>query len=125
MEDKNHALRESIEKGQVEVARYLFSTRKAQYAARAIKSLKSIKTGDELDWIAGSPKFLKEEGCFITYEEGKSVDAWLADPSNIENKVKFLAKLNQRFRKEPTEEQLGDVSLEAFKELKFKLYGKK
>ncbi|HDR9187980.1 TPA: hypothetical protein QDB51_002041 [Burkholderia vietnamiensis] len=101
------------------------STRKAQYAARAIKSLKSIKTGDELDWIAGSPKFLKEEGCFITYEEGKSVDAWLADPSNIENKVKFLAKLNQRFRKEPTEEQLGDVSLEAFKELKFKLYGKK
>lgn len=63
------------------------------------------------------PRFLSDEGCFTTYEQGKPIDAWLTDPSDTEYKARFLAKLNKKTGKEPTEEQLGAVSLEAVKKL--------
>ncbi|ANJ72278.1 hypothetical protein A9Y76_07265 [Ralstonia insidiosa] len=80
-------------------------------------TLKSIKTGEQAAWLAMPPKFLSDEGCFTTYEQGKSVDAWLGNPSNDKQKAKFLAKLNMKTGKEPTQEQLGAVSLEAVKKL--------
>lgn len=79
------------------------------------KPLKSIMTDEQAVWLALPPRFLKDEGCYEIYEQGKSVDAWLTDPSDDKQKAMFLAKLSKRFKKEPTTEQLGDVALEAVK----------
>ncbi|HDR9187978.1 TPA: hypothetical protein QDB51_002039 [Burkholderia vietnamiensis] len=78
------------------------------------KPLKSTRSKEQGFWLAHPPKFLDEEGCFATYEEGKSIDAWLVDPSNIEDKAKFLVRLSKKTGKEPTEEQLGKLSMDDF-----------
>ncbi|MBU9118359.1 hypothetical protein KTD15_06070 [Burkholderia multivorans] len=79
------------------------------------RPLKSIKTGEQSVWLAMPPRFLSDEGCFTTYEQGKPIDAWLTDPSDTEHKARFLAKLCKKTGKEPTQEQLGAVTLEALK----------
>ncbi|PIG09754.1 hypothetical protein [Comamonas sp. 26] len=77
--------------------------------------IKSIQNPDEtVVWRAGPPSFLKEEGCLATYDQGQSVDRWLVDPKDEQSKIKFLQKLAKKQGKEPNEEQLGDISAEAY-----------
>ncbi|MDN7873733.1 hypothetical protein QZM26_30590 [Burkholderia multivorans] len=84
------------------------------------------KTGEQSVWLAHPPKFLEAEGCFTTYESGKSVDGWLVHADNAGEKATFLAKLMKRTlkdgkEKEPTKEQLGTVTLEAVKAARAKM----
>ncbi|CAD9227852.1 conserved hypothetical protein [Burkholderia cenocepacia] len=96
------------------------STRNVTY------TIKSTKTGEQSIWLAHPPKYLDGEGCFTTYESGKSVDAWLIHADNADEKATFLAKLMKRTlkdgkEKEPTKEQLGTVTLEAVKAARAKM----
>eukprot|EP01041_Mallomonas_annulata_P039746 gene39746-63498_t len=61
-------------------------------------------------WLAHPPKFLELEGAFTTYKSGKSVDAWLVNPTDKTTKLNFLKKLSSREGKVPTKEQLGDIT---------------
>ena len=77
--------------------------------------IKSIKNPDKtVDWRAGPPSFLKEEGCLDAYSQGKPIDQWLVDPKNEQSKIKLLQKLAKKQGKEPNEEQLGDITAEAY-----------
>ncbi|KGH12937.1 hypothetical protein [Comamonas thiooxydans] len=79
--------------------------------------IKSIRNPDKtVDWRAGAPKFLKEEGCLDAYSQGKPIDQWLVDPKNEQSKIKFLHKLatKQKHKQEPNKEQLGDITAEAY-----------
>lgn len=79
------------------------------------KPLKSTK-GDETGvWLAHPPKFLEAEGCFTTYESGKSIDAWLVTPTEKKAKLNLLKKLSSRLGKKPTKEQLGEITEAEFK----------
>lgn len=66
-------------------------------------------------WLAHPPKFLELEGAFTTYKSGKSVDAWLVNPTDKTTKLNFLKKLSSREGKVPTKEQLGDITEAEFK----------
>lgn len=66
-------------------------------------------------WLAHPPKFLELEGAFTTYKSGKSVDAWLVNPTDKTTKLNFLKKLSSRDGKVPTKEQLGDITEAEFK----------
>lgn len=66
-------------------------------------------------WLAHPPKFLELEGAFTTYKAGKSVDAWLVNPTDKVTKINFLKKLSSREDKVPTKEQLGDINEAEFK----------
>lgn len=86
------------------------SAPKAGGTRNITKPLKSTK-GDETGvWLAHPPKFLETEGCFTTYESGKSVDAWLVTPTESKAKLNFLKKLSSRLGKKPTKEQLGEIT---------------
>lgn len=79
--------------------------------------IKSINNPEKIvDWRAGPPKFLKEEGCLDAYSQGKPIDQWLVDPQNEQSKIKFLHKLatKQMHKQEPNKEQLGDITAEAY-----------
>lgn len=77
------------------------------------KPLKS-KTGEPGVWLNHPPKFLEAEGAFTAYTSGKSVDAWLVDPTDKKAKINFLKKLASRLGKIPTKEQLGEITKEEF-----------
>ncbi|MDO3552069.1 hypothetical protein [Ralstonia pseudosolanacearum] len=79
------------------------------------KPLKSTKSNETGVWLAHPPKFLEAEGCFATYESGKSVDAWLVTPFESKAKLNFLKKLSSRLGKKPTKEQLGEITEAEFK----------
>ncbi|SFD52526.1 hypothetical protein [Paracidovorax konjaci] len=66
-------------------------------------------------WLAHPPKFLELEGAFTTYKSGKSVDAWLVNPTDKVTKLNFLKKLSSREGKVPTKEQLGEITEAEFK----------
>lgn len=77
--------------------------------------IKSIKNPDKtVDWRAGPPSFLKEEGCLDAYDQGQSIDQWLVDPKDEQSKIKLLQKLAKRQGKEPNEEQLGSITTQAY-----------
>ena len=77
--------------------------------------IRSIKNPDETKvWRAGAPSFLKEEGCLAAYDQGQSIDQWLVDPKDEQSKIKLLQKLAKKQGKEPNEEQLGDITAEAY-----------
>lgn len=78
------------------------------------KPLKS-KAGEPGVWLAHPPKFLELEGAFTTYKSGKSVDAWLVNPTDKTTKLNFLKKLSSREGKVPTKEQLGEITDAEFK----------
>ena len=78
------------------------------------KPLKS-KSGETGVWLAHPPKFLEAEGAFTTYKAGKSVDAWLVNPTDKTTKLNFLKKLSSREGKVPTKEQLGELTETEFK----------
>ncbi|MCO8321124.1 H-NS histone family protein [Burkholderia cenocepacia] len=79
------------------------------------KPLKSSATGETSVWLAHPPKFLEAEGAFTAYKAGKSVDAWLVNPADKKAKINFLKKLASRESKQPTKEQLGDITDAEFK----------
>ncbi|CAD9227857.1 conserved hypothetical protein [Burkholderia cenocepacia] len=86
---------------------------RANQHTRNVKyTIKSAKCDERGVWLAHPPKFLSIEGCFSVYERGESVDEWLVDPNDLYEKTKFLAKLNKKTGKEPTQEQLGIISLQ-------------
>jgi hypothetical protein len=62
------------------------------------KPLKSSATGETSVWLAHPPKFLEAEGAFTAYKAGKSVDAWLVNPTDKKAKINFLKKLASRER---------------------------
>ena len=80
---------------------------------------KPLKSKDDIGmngvWLAHPPKFLELEGAFTTYKSGKSVDAWLVNPTDKTTKLNFLKKLSSREGKVPTKEQLGDIPEAEFK----------
>ena len=80
---------------------------------------KPLKSKDDIGltgvWLAHPPKFLELEGAFTTYKAGKSVDAWLVNPTDKTIKLNFLKKLSSREGKVPTKEQLGDITEAEFK----------
>ncbi|WP_279211811.1 hypothetical protein [Delftia acidovorans] len=78
------------------------------------KPLKS-KAGEPGVWLAHPPKFLETEGAFTAYKSGKSVDAWLVNPTDKVTKLNFLKKLASREGKVPTKDQLGDITEADFK----------
>lgn len=79
------------------------------------KPLKSTGSGETSVWLAHPPKFLESEGAFTTYKAGKSVDAWLVNPTDKKAKINFLKKLASREGKVPTKEQLGSINEAEFK----------
>lgn len=80
---------------------------------------KPLKSKDDIGltgvWLAHPPKFLELEGAFATYKSGKSVDAWLINPTDKTIKLNFLKKLSSREGKVPTKEQLGEITEAEFK----------
>lgn len=78
---------------------------------KPIKSLNGSQTGV---WLAHPPKFLEAEGCFTTFKQGKSVDAWLVDPTDDDKKANFLRKLAKATGQQPNKTQLGKLTEEAF-----------
>ena len=80
---------------------------------------KPLKSKDDIGltgvWLAHPPKFLELEGAFTTYKSGKSVDAWLVNPTDKTIKLNFLKKLSSREGKVPTKEQLGEITEAEFK----------
>jgi hypothetical protein len=80
---------------------------------------KPLKSKDDIGltgvWLAHPPKFLELEGAFTTYKAGKSVDAWLVNPTDRTIKLNFLKKLSSREGKVPTKEQLGEITEAEFK----------
>ncbi|MBU9118356.1 H-NS histone family protein [Burkholderia multivorans] len=100
---------------------------KSEGGSRQVNYTIKSTAGNEVGvWLAAPPPFLKSEGCFTTYESGKTVDGWLVDPNKTEDKAKFLAKLMKHTvkdgkEKEPTKEQLGTVTLEAVKAARAKM----
>ena len=48
------------------------------------------------------------------YDRGQSIDQWLVDPKDEQSKIKLLQKLAKKQGKEPNEEQLGDITAEAY-----------
>lgn len=80
---------------------------------------KPLKSKDDIGltgvWLAHPPKFLELEGAFTTYKAGKSVDAWLVNPTDKTIKLNFLKKLSSREGKVPTKEQLGEITEAEFK----------
>jgi hypothetical protein len=82
-----------------------------------IKPLKSTKSDEVGIWTKQPPRFLVDEGCITTYKEGKSVDAWLVDANNIDQKIKFLAKLaDHENGKKPNAVQLGSITEKEYTE---------
>lgn len=79
------------------------------------KPLKSTKSEEVGVWLAHPPKFLEAEGAFTTYKSGKSIDAWLVNPSDKKAKINFLKKLSTREGKVPSKEQLHDITEADFK----------
>ena len=80
---------------------------------------KPLKSKDDIGltgvWLAHPHKFLELEGAFTTYKSGKSVDAWLVNPTDKTIKLNFLKKLSSREGKVPTKEQLGEITEAEFK----------
>lgn len=80
---------------------------------------KPLKSKDDIGvngvWLAHPPKFLELEGAFTTYKSGKSVDAWLVNPTDKTTKLNFLKKLSSREGKVPTKDQLGTITEAEFK----------
>lgn len=77
--------------------------------------IKSIRNPDETGvWRAGPPSFFKEEGGLDKYEQGKLIDQWLVDTKDVSSKIKLLKNLEKKFGKEPSQEQLGDITAEAY-----------
>lgn len=74
------------------------------------KPLKSTANAGDGVWLAHPPKFLETEGAHEAYKSGKSVDQWLADPANKAHKGNFLAKLAKMHKKQPTKDQLGQLT---------------
>lgn len=93
-------------------AAYKGSTGGTRTMNKPLKSTKGEETGV---WLAHPPKFLEAEGCFTTYESGKSIDAWLVTPSEKKAKLNLLKKLSSRLGKKPTKEQLGEITEAEFK----------
>ncbi len=79
------------------------------------KPLKSIVNGETSVWLAHPPKFLETEGAFTTYKSGQSIDAWLVNPADKKTKINFLKKLASRESKQPSKDQLGDITAAEFK----------
>ena len=78
---------------------------------KPIKSLNGSQTGV---WLAHPPKFLEAEGCFTTFKQGKSVDAWLVDPTDDDKKANFLRKLAKATGQQPNKTQLGNLTEATF-----------
>nr|WP_313657994.1 hypothetical protein [Achromobacter ruhlandii] len=78
------------------------------------KPIKSLDGSQKGVWLAHPPKFLEAEGCFTTFKQGKSVDAWLVDASDDDKKANFLRKLAKATGQQPNKTQLGKVSEELF-----------
>jgi hypothetical protein len=74
------------------------------------KPLKSTKSDETGVWLAHPPKFLQDEGCFQTYKDGKSIDAWLVTSADSKGKANFLKKLSSRVGNKPNKVQLGEVT---------------
>lgn len=83
---------------------------------RAVKGyIRSINNPDETGvWRAGPPSFFKDEDGLAAYEKGESIDKWLVDPKDESSKIKLLKNLAKKCGKEPTQEQLGDITSDAF-----------
>lgn len=79
------------------------------------KPLKSTTTGKIGVWLNYPPTFLETEGAFTAYKGGKSIDGWLVNPADKKGKINFLKKLAKHENKQPTKEQLGDVTEAEFK----------
>ncbi len=78
------------------------------------KPIKSLDGSQKSVWLAHPPKFLEAEGCFTTFKQGKSVDAWLVDASDDDKKANFLRKLAKATGQQPNKTQLGKVSEDVF-----------
>lgn len=79
--------------------------------------IRSINNPDEIGvWRAGPPSFFKAEGGPDAYAKGQSIDQWLVDPKDEPSKIKMLKKLEEKFAQEPTTEQLGEITREAYAE---------
>ena len=77
--------------------------------------IRSINNPDETGvWRAGPPSFFKDEGGLDAYDQGQSIDQWLVDPKDEQSKIKLLQKLAKKQGKEPNEDQLGDITAEAY-----------
>jgi len=77
------------------------------------KPLKS-KSGEPGVWLAHPPKFLETDGAYDVYKSGKSVDSWLADPTDKKSKASFLKRLSSRLGTPPSKEQLGEITKAEF-----------
>lgn len=77
--------------------------------------IRSINNPDETGvWRAGPPSFFKDEGGLDAYKQGQSIDKWLVDPKDEQSKIKLLQKLAEKLGEAPNEEQLGDITAEAY-----------
>ncbi|MBH9720556.1 hypothetical protein JAO10_09440 [Burkholderia contaminans] len=85
---------------------------KTRVMSKPIKNKDGSETGV---WLAHPPKFLETEGCYTEFKAGKSIDAWLVNPADKKAKINFLKKLASRESKQPTKEQLGEITEAEFK----------